>query len=121
MAFWYSSLNFRPSWFGKHMWKWAAEMEIWRLLGMAIGLHLNIKNVNSFVTNKIQKKIKFWGIVHLPLAGTQSSSAHCWPVPHGSSSLYAQGQLGQFVYAKPFSKTIYGVVKTTWRGQQLVG
>jgi hypothetical protein len=51
----------------------------WRLhvVGMAIGLHLNIKNVNSFVTNKIHKKIKFWGIVHLPLAGKQSSSALC--------------------------------------------
>jgi hypothetical protein len=59
------------------MWKWAAEMEISTLLGMAIGLHLNIKNVNSFVTNKFQEKIKFWGIVHLPLAGKQSSAAHC--------------------------------------------
>jgi hypothetical protein len=47
------------------------------VVGMAIGLHLNIKNVNSFVTNKIHKKIKFWGIVHLPLAGKQSSSALC--------------------------------------------
>jgi hypothetical protein len=78
MAFWYSSLNFRPSWFGKYMWKWAAEMEISTLLGMAIGLPLNIKNVNSFVTIKIQKKKKFWGIVHLPLAGKQSSSAELY-------------------------------------------
>jgi hypothetical protein len=53
MAFWYISLNFRPSWFGKYMWTWAIEMEISTLLGIAIGLHLNIKNVNSFVTNKI--------------------------------------------------------------------
>jgi hypothetical protein len=53
------------------MWKWAAEMEISTLLGMAIGLHLNIKNAIPFVTNKIHKKIKFWGIVHLPLAGKQ--------------------------------------------------
>jgi hypothetical protein len=35
--------------------------------------------------------------------------------------LYAQGQLGQFVNAKTFSKTIYGLVRTTRRGQELVG
>ncbi len=113
---------------------WTSDPAVWKIhvemgsrngdfnvVGMAIGLHLNIKNVNSFVTNKIHKKIKFWGIVHLPLAGKQSSSAHCWALPHGSSSLYAQGQLGQFVNAKTFSKTIYGLVRTTRRGQELVG
>ncbi len=63
------------------VWKIHVEMGSrngdFNVVGMAIGLHLNIKNVNSFVTNKIHKKIKFWGIVHLPLAGKQSSSALC--------------------------------------------
>lgn len=40
-----------------------------KLLDATFGLTLEVKDVDGFLTVRIQKKIKIWSIIHLPIAG----------------------------------------------------
>ncbi len=73
MAFRYGTSNFKPRWLQKHKWTWATDT-VSNLLGTEFGLNLDFNDVDGFLIEKIQKKIRFWNTVHLPLV---ERGSHC--------------------------------------------
>jgi hypothetical protein len=65
MAFRYGTSNLKPRWLQKHKWIWATDI-VSNLLGTEFGLNLDLNDVDGFLVQKIQKKIRFWNTVHLP-------------------------------------------------------
>ncbi len=43
--------------------------ELAKLLGVPFGLNLDTKEVDAFLIEKLQKKLRHWNILHLPLVG----------------------------------------------------
>jgi hypothetical protein len=83
MAFWYGTSNFRLRWLEKYKWKLALE------------LTLEVKDVDGFLIDRIQKKIKIWSTIHLPIAGRATivnsvlSSSLCYFIAIWGSSINA--------------------------------
>jgi hypothetical protein len=42
------------------MWQWANEEEVSKLLGTPFGLSLKSMQVDSFLVEKIEQKLKYW-------------------------------------------------------------
>ncbi len=93
MAFWYGTSNFRLRWLGKYKWKWALEGDMSKQLGATFGLTLEVKDVDGFLIDRIQKKIKIWSTNHLPIAGRATivnsvlSSTLCYFIAIWGSSI----------------------------------
>lgn len=60
MAYWLDVLCFRPQWLGKHMWNWVVDVELIKMLETAFGLNLEVQEVDTFLIDKIWKKIEIF-------------------------------------------------------------
>lgn len=95
MAFWYSTYgtsNFRLRWLEKYKWKWPLKVtcpSYWMLHLVTI----EVKDVDGFLIDRIQKKIKIWSTNHLPIAGRATivnsvlSSTLCYFIAIWGSSI----------------------------------
>jgi hypothetical protein len=52
---------------------------------MPFGLNLDTKEVDAFLIEKLQKKLKYWSILHLPLVGRAIVINLCWHPHYGFS------------------------------------
>jgi hypothetical protein len=95
MAFRYGTSNFRLRWLEKYKWKLALERDMSKLLDATFGLTLEVKDVDGFLIDRIQKKIKIWSTIHLPIAGRATivnsvlSSSLCYFIAIWGSSINA--------------------------------
>ena len=48
---------------------WAIETNLSKLLGTPFGLNLTITDVDTFLDEKVTKKLKYWVNIHLSLSG----------------------------------------------------
>lgn len=70
MTYWYEKGVITPLvWVESLRWKWAKEKILFKLLGISFGLNLDVVDVESFVIDKIKKKLSYWCFVHLSLVG----------------------------------------------------
>lgn len=66
-----------------------------KLLHVTFGLTLEVKDVDGFLIVRIQKKIKIWSTIHLPIAGRATivnsvlSSTLCYYIAIWGSSINA--------------------------------
>ena len=68
-AYWNDKFMHKPEWLSGYYWRWAEEGDMFKLLGTPFGLNLNIRDVDSFLYNKISKKLDYWSTMRLSLAG----------------------------------------------------
>jgi hypothetical protein len=54
-------------WVESLRWKWAKEKILFKLLDISFGLNLDVVDVESFVIDKIKKKLSYWCFFHLSL------------------------------------------------------
>lgn len=67
-AYWQSPQP-RPQWLNAFDWTWANEGDLSKLLGTPFGLNLDTKDVDAFLTAKIEKKLSYWCSTRLSLPG----------------------------------------------------
>jgi exonuclease III len=68
LAYWYSP-GPRPQWLHQHDWKWAQEHELVKMLGTPFGMDLSTEEIDSFLLQKVQKKLSYWTSSYLSLSG----------------------------------------------------
>ncbi len=69
MAFWLGGKgNDKLEWTQAFGWMWVFQDMISKLLGSPFGLFLGFANVNNFLLEKIQRKLKYWSSTILLLA-----------------------------------------------------
>jgi hypothetical protein len=103
MVFRFGTSNFKPHCLGTHTYRWTKEEDITKFLGTSLGLNLIVKNMDSFLLERIQKKNKFWTIVHLPLVGKANIISLLMNYILCFLWLYRHDLLRQFTNAKLFS------------------
>lgn len=70
MAYWCDKdVKKPPNWVCYFAWKWAKEKDLSKLLANLFGLKLDILDVDPFFISNIKKKLSYWCLVHLFLAG----------------------------------------------------
>lgn len=57
------------TWIEEFKWRWAFNDELSKMLNTPFGLGLDDKEVDTFLIEKIHKKLKFWNMIHLPIVG----------------------------------------------------
>jgi hypothetical protein len=68
VAYWFSP-NPAPPWLATFAFPWAQDGALSKLLGTAFGLNLAIQDVDSFLYDKVTKKLRYWVTTKLSLAG----------------------------------------------------
>ena len=68
-AYWFDKFTHKPVWLNGYGWQWVEEGDLSKLLGTPFGLNLDTKDVYQFLYSKISKKLDYWSIVKLSLAG----------------------------------------------------
>jgi hypothetical protein len=59
----------RPAWTQAFQWQWADNHDISKLLGAPFGMELTTEDADTFLMNKIDKKLDYWTTVRLNSAG----------------------------------------------------
>jgi hypothetical protein len=58
-----------PPWLATFDFPWAIERNLSKLLGTPFGLNLHTPDIDTFLVEKVEKKLRYWVNVHLFLAG----------------------------------------------------
>jgi hypothetical protein len=61
----------RPHWTRQFGWQWAEAGDVSKLLGAPFGLTLSTQDVDSFLVDKIEAKLKYWATTKLNFAGRE--------------------------------------------------
>lgn len=67
VAYW-CGRGLRLGWVEKYHWKWAANGNLSKLLGMPFGLDLELRHVDQIWRNRVKSKLKYWSSTTLLLA-----------------------------------------------------
>ena len=68
-AYWFDKFTHKPVWLNGYGWQWVEEGDLSKLLGTPFGLNLDTKDMYRFLYGKISRKLDYWSIMKLSLAG----------------------------------------------------
>lgn len=58
-AYWFDRYTHKSEWLNEYQWQCATEDELYKLLGIFLGLNLNTLHVDQFFYDKITKKLEY--------------------------------------------------------------
>ncbi len=70
LAYWYVKVKQKPKWLETFRWKWVGESNLSKLMGTSFELNVDTKEINQFLVNRLQKKLKYLHSRHIPLTKT---------------------------------------------------